>query len=282
MIKLLLFFIRFLVKLITLYNQSKSGPPVTNEPVDQLTPNPELEPESEVVEIEKVEPVVETKYRPKFEIIYLNDGQFVKEPPKVNQIYLHHTVGGTYQSTHNYWNNNLERVCTHFLIDRDGTIVQCIPWDGWGYHLYIAHENNKAPKKYKRKGSAYDKQSIGIELCNFGQLKPYGKNYKNVYNQTVRDSILQLDAPYKGYSVWESYTNDQLLSLEFLLLLMLEKFPILISGLKTDYSDIFDLNQRALDMKPGIFAHSSICTHKYDVYPHPGLIKMLNNLHTNL
>ena len=96
------------------------------------------------------------------------------------------------------------------------------------------------------------------------------------------NEVIYLDKPYKGYQIWESYTENQIKSLEVLLLILLEKYPILVKGLQTDYSDIFQLNERALQMEPGIFAHSSICTHKYDVYPHPALIEMLNQLHTKI
>ena len=71
-----------------------------------------------------------------------------------------------------------------------------------------------------------DKISIGIEICNWGQLtlKKDGKFY-NYVNREVTD-VIKLDKPFKGYSYWHNYTDSQITSLKALLLHLKGKYNI--------------------------------------------------------
>lgn len=206
---------------------------------------------------------------------YVQDSKF-----KVQQVYLHHTAGGSAESTINYWLSNKERISTHFIIDRDGTIYQCIPLEkAWGYHLYIASPGNKIDRKYKKLSSKYDAQSVGIELCSYGYVNFIDGKFVNYVGKLIHhDRVVKLDKPCKGYFYWEDYTESQVKALETLLLHLLQEYPILQQGLKEDYSNIDEIDINALEMKPGIYTHQNVRSDKFDVFPSPRLIKMLNSL----
>ena len=206
---------------------------------------------------------------------YVQDSDFTP-----NQIYLHHTAGGTAESTIRYWSSNKERVCTHFIIDRDGKTYQTIPLEkSWGFHLYVSSPGNKINRKFKIDSKKYDKQSIGIELCNYGYVTKFEDKFLNCYGKVINPKdVVKLDKPYQGYEYWEKYTDAQLNSLQHLLNFLLEQYPKIKSSLQKDHRNIFNINQNALNFVPGIYSHTSVRTDKFDCYPYPNLITMLNNL----
>lgn len=210
---------------------------------------------------------------------YVQDSKF-----KVQQVYLHHTAGGSAESTINYWLSNKERISTHFIIDRDGTIYQCIPLEkAWGYHLYIASPGNKIDRKYKKLSSKYDAQSVGIELCSYGYVNFIDGKFVNYVGKLIHhDRVVKLDKPCKGYFYWEDYTESQVKALETLLLHLLQEYPILQQGLKEDYSNIDEIDINALEMKPGIYTHQNVRSDKYDIFPSQRIIEMLNSLKANV
>lgn len=243
---------------------------VVTKPAPVLVPvNPNI-----VIPVEKgtVKPLLIEKFLPK--------NQYVNETTEKEGILYHHTVGGDTSSTYAYWAGNKEKVCTHYLIDRNGDIVQCIPLEHWGYHVYVASPGNRIPKDYKKLGSTYDKKLIGIEICNLGPVKLKDGIFYDLYNRAVpSDKVVKTDK-YKGYEYWEKYTDKQIESLEWLTLYLLERFPkIKNKGVRTDYSNFVEVQQSALEFKEAISFHTSYRTDKSDIYGNPDLIKMLNNLH---
>jgi len=253
------------------YEEIKNTPPVVE------VSKPEVKP---VIQ----EPVVTTALK----VIqnFLPPNQYVQDSKfKPNSICLHHTNGHSWQSTYNYWKSDAGvRVATHFLIDRDGSIIQCIPLDkAWGFHINISAKDNKIPIKYKNLGRKYDMQSIGIELCSMSQLVPYQGQFLDTYGKVFKGKVTKLDKPFRGFEYFESYTKEQIDALELLLLRLLNEYPKLKEGLYDNYENKFDINQDALEMKPGIFFHVSYRTGtKWDLYPHPDLIAMLNKLKSNV
>lgn len=252
--------------------------PVVQEPIEESIIVIDKPIEVPVEPVEKPKPIVVTPTKNLIITKFLDPKQYVHEKVKFNQIVLHHTAGGSAQSTIEYWNSTGERVGTHFTIDRDGTVYQTVPFDAWIYHLYVGSPSNKIDKKYRDIGSAYDRQSIGIELCNYGFLKPSNGKYLNYANGKVDTSkVTKLDKPYKGFLYWEDYTDEQIESLKYLLNYLLTLFPH-IPYEKNSFSSIFDINKKALDMVPGIYSHTSYRTDKFDIYPNTKIINLLNNL----
>jgi len=277
----------WLAQVLTPKEEPKSDLPViTNEDVyTEIKETPSVPTLPEVVK-EEIKTIIEP-VATKLNIIQklLPPNQYVQDSKfKVQQCVIHHTAGGSAESTYNYWNSSKDRVATHFLVDRDGTIYQCMPMEkSWGYHLYVASPGNKIDRNYKKLSSKYDAQSVGIELCNFGYVNFVNGKFVNYVGKLIHhDRITKLDTPYRGYSYWEDYTKEQVESLRLLLLHLIEEYPILSQGLIDDYSNIGEISKDALDMKPGIYGHGQYRTDKFDIFPSQRIIEMLNSLKPTL
>lgn len=213
--------------------------------------------------------------------IEFSTGQYLQEEHPKKQIYLHHTAGSADgEATFRYWGNNNERVATCVTIsgivkdkpELDGLIVQGFPSKHWAYHLGIPSE------VFATRGIPYqrlDKISIGIEICNWGQLTKEGNKFYNYVGREVpADQVCTLAAPYKGHLHWHNYTDKQIQSVKELLLHWKEKYNIPIAY----NEDIWAVTPRALKGEAGVFTHNSVRKDKTDAYPHPKLIEMLKSL----
>jgi hypothetical protein len=77
------------------------------------------------------------------------------------QIVLHHTVGGSAQSTFEYWQSNTDRIGVAYILDRDGTIYEVFDPHYWAWHLGLTSSNNRVANQ----------RSIGIEIASEGALR---------------------------------------------------------------------------------------------------------------
>ena len=199
---------------------------------------------------------------------------YFKEETKKKQIYLHHTAGsGDAEAVFKYWASTKDRVATCVAIGTNGLIAQGFSSKHWGYHLGLKQNI------FNAHGVPYqslDKLSIGIEICNWGYLKEVskGKFVNYVGREIPKKNVIKLDAPYKGFQYWHSYTKEQIESTKELLLYWNETY-----GIPLDYNeDIWAVSKRALAAEPGVYTHNSVRKDKTDVYPHPELIEMLKSL----
>lgn len=209
-------------------------------------------------------------------------GQFFAEEQPKKQIYLHHTAGnadpfGVFEG----WASNAERIATCVTIGgkpkagarwQDGEVVQGFSSKFWGYHLGLKESTfSRFNLPYK----SLDRISIGIEICNWGQLTTKnGKFYNYVNKEVPTDQVCELATPHRGYKYYHNYTDEQIGAVKELLQLWKQKYNIPL-----DYhADIWDLTPRALRGDSGVFTHNSVRADKVDVYPHPKLIEMLKTL----
>lgn len=273
---------KFLINIALVLLRHKSEQKQVNEEVYQEikeTPEPNKVEPLPLIQ----EPINQPKQMKEFKIIQklLPPSQYVQDSKfRPEMIILHHTAGASFDSSYRYWASTRERIATHFGIDRNGDTYQCIPLErAFGFHIYIASPGNKIDRKFKNLGQEYDRKSIGIELASYGWVEKYGDKFLNCYGKVIDpNKVIKLDKPYKGFEYWEAYTQEQLDSLENLLTYLLAQFPKIASNLKDDYSNIFSIDQDALNFVPGIYSHTSLRQDKYDCFPDPNLIKMLNNL----
>jgi N-acetyl-anhydromuramyl-L-alanine amidase AmpD len=203
--------------------------------------------------------------------------QYIKEEHPKKQIYLHHTAGNASgENVFKYWAGNKERVATCVSIsgpgDVDGLIVQGFSSKHWAFHLGLKEST------FNRFGVPYqslDKISIGIEICNWGQLTAKDGKFLNYVGKPVpEDQICILDKPFKGHKYFHNYSDAQIESTRKLLLLWKERY-----GIPLTYKEsIWDISKDALSGVPGVYTHNSVRTDKVDVYPHPKLIQMLKSL----
>ena len=108
--------------------------------------------------------------------MHFSTNDYCREMFPKKQIYLHHTAGNASAiNTAKYWQNNNSKVATSFVIagnvkstkEKDGDIIQCFSSKYWAYHLGLNSDTFRSMNIPYQK---LDTISIGIEICNWGQL----------------------------------------------------------------------------------------------------------------
>ena len=209
-------------------------------------------------------------------------GQFFAEENKKAQIFLHHTAGNPDPiNTFKFWESNPEKIATCVIVGgkpvagsvwEDGEVIQGYSSRYWAYHLGLKESTfTKFGIPYK----SLDRISIGIEICNWGQLTVKDGKYYNYVNRVVSpDEVIELETPFRGYKFYHAYTDAQIEAVKDLLVTWRDKYTIPI-----DYhSDIFEVNARALKGDPGVFTHCSVRYDKNDISPQPKMVEMLKSL----
>lgn len=203
--------------------------------------------------------------------------QYLQEETPKKQIYLHHTAGrANGVNTFKYWASTPERVATCVCISGpgavDGQIVQGYSSKFWAYHLGI---KQSVFTSHRIPFTNLDKISIGIEICNWGQLSFKDGKYINYVGGEVPEAdVIKLDKPYKGWQYFHNYSDAQIESTRQLLVLWNQRYNI---PLKYN-EDIWQVTPRALRGEAGVYTHNSVRRDKVDIYPHPKLIEMLKSL----
>ena len=82
----------------------------------------------------------------------------------VSTIVLHHTAGGTAQSTIEHLARPLTFASYHYIVDRDGTVYKCVPTTAKAWHCGVSN----GPQ-----GRDVNQYSIGIALANKGDGEDY-------------------------------------------------------------------------------------------------------------
>ncbi|HEY9857191.1 MAG TPA: N-acetylmuramoyl-L-alanine amidase [Stenomitos sp.] len=90
----------------------------------------------------------------------------------ISSIVLHHTAsGGTAQDTGRYFQNSASQVSSHYIVGKDGTIVQSVPDGKRAWHAGVS--------SFQGRGDVND-FSLGIEIVNKGDGKdPYTASQYN-------------------------------------------------------------------------------------------------------
>ncbi len=212
---------------------------------------------------------------------FLPNGEYKVGPTKKEYLFLHHTAGwhNPYNQIDQWGNDSRGTICTEFLIGGqsvkgnenkyDGKILQAIPTGGYGWHL-------------GKNGSQYmHSHSIGVEVCNFGQLTN-NKTYAGT--NVVEEQIVKLSKPFRGYSEWHKYSDEQIKSIEKLIKFLAERDNIqvrdgLVSEIKKNGVEGFEFNEEAYYGKvKGMWTHTNTRKDKFDMFPQQELIDMLLSL----
>ena len=188
----------------------------------------------------------------------LLDNQYYHKAQDKKRIVLHHTAGGTATSSINWWNEKLDHVCTPYLIDRDGTILEVFPPEYWAYALGI-----NSPWA--------EKKSIQIELCSFGGLI----NHEGQLYRKIGDRLFLFDGPHvryekehRGYLFFERYTAEQIQSLLFLLDHLANRFSL-------EIGDVEKFWWYDKESKKTLISHTTVRKDKSDIHPQPDLIQAI-------
>jgi N-acetyl-anhydromuramyl-L-alanine amidase AmpD len=196
----------------------------------------------------------------------LDENQYYSEKCDKKQIVLHHTVSGPKaESVMQYWNSTKERVGTAFIIDGYGKIHQCFSSAHWAHHLGTHYPNN----------TLLNKQSIAIEICNWGALKRKGNRYYSAFNKEVPAyEVIDYGISYRGSRYFHRYKKEQLETLKLLLEYLCDRYLIP----KKYNSDMWDISSRAIKGDSGIYTHVSYRKDKSDCHLQLEFIKMLRGL----
>lgn len=208
--------------------------------------------------------------------------QYIAEEQPKKQIYIHHTAGNADPfAVFTSWAGNQERIATCVTIGGmpkqnsnwiDGEVVQGFSSKYWAYHLGLKESTFQ---KFNVPYRSLDKISIGIEICNWGQLTTRNGKFYNYVNKEVQASeVCELENPHRGFKYYHNYTDAQISAVKDLLVMWNQKYNIPLSY----YADIWDVTPRALRGESGVFTHNSVRYDKVDVYPHPKLVAMLQSL----
>ena len=227
---------------------------------------------------------------------FLPKGQYKEGPVEKEYLFLHHTAGwdNPYKTIRNWGNDNRGEVATEFVIggqsvrgenQYDGEIVRCIPNEGYAWHL-------------GKNGSQHmHVHSVGVEVCNFGNLTKGGYKRKGVWIDKDEDKyytwagvevndeqVVILDNPFRGYDAWHRYSDRQIESLRELILFISKRDGIdickgLVEELTKKGRDAFEFNEDAYYGRvKGMWTHTNTRTDKFDMFPQPELIEMLLSL----
>ena len=217
----------------------------------------------------------------KIKQVPLNESQYIKEVAEKKQIVLHHTAGNSAgDRTIQNWNgDDRGRIATCVTISGpgknsvDGEICQAFSSKHWAYHLGVKQEVFRA---HKLPHYPVDKHSIGIEICNWGQLEKRGdKFYTYVDREVPKEAVTELATPYKGHKYFHRYSDAQIESVRDLLLYWRDTYKI---DLTFNYDQMFTVNAKALRGENGLYSHNSYRKDKVDIYPCPRMITMLKTL----
>jgi len=207
--------------------------------------------------------------------------QYLAEETPKKQIYIHHTAGNANPfAVFTGWASNPERIATCVSVGgkpgsgnwQDGEVVQGFSSKFWAYHLGLKEATFD---KFNLPYRSLDKNSIGIEICSWGQLTLKNGKFYNYINKIVpADEVCELETPHRGYKYYHNYTDAQIEAVKDLLILWKDRYQIPL----TYHQDIWDVTPRALKGEAGVFTHNSVRFDKVDVYPHPKLVTMLKSL----
>ena len=139
----------------------------------------------------------------------LEPDQYKPDVEEKSLIVLHHTVGGSAESTYRWWVDDVRPIGTAYIVARDGTVYEVFPPKQWAWHLGIKSEET-------------ERRSIGIELASEGALrmKPRGggkvlyafklKRRLGVAATLLAEGrVVRLERPWRGFRWFDAYDEKQ-------------------------------------------------------------------------
>lgn len=134
---------------------------------------------------------------------FIRPGQYVADEVEKSLIVLHHTVGGSADSTLDWWNTDKDRVATALIVDRDGTIIRAFPEECYAWHLGqgVATET--------------ERRSIGIEMASEGGLTLRGDalyafdGRKRFCHVSQTDKYFDAGRLFRGFRYFDVYDRAQ-------------------------------------------------------------------------
>lgn len=219
---------------------------------------------------------------------FLPESEYIGEEVAKQTIVIHHTAGPSLRSAIDWWKSDPRRVATHYIIDRNGEIVQVLPEKCWAYQ-------GLAPKGASREHiRRLEAQAVGIELVAWGKLDEFGKTWTGAI--VPKDRIATLIPNWRGEQWFERYTDEQLRALGWLIKEIAKRNRIVLltdetareivrRGTKEDKFTrefirqyFFSVSKRACEGAMGLWGHCSYTDAKTDPFPQYELVSLLFSL----
>ncbi|GIW23184.1 MAG: hypothetical protein KatS3mg068_2191 [Candidatus Sericytochromatia bacterium] len=126
--------------------------------------------------------------KPEFIVIDSPNRSERPQDTKISAIVLHHTATtANAKEVGNFFANPQSKVSSHYIVDRTGYIVQCVPDDKVAWHAGKSHFNGM---------DNVNNFSIGIEICNVGNsIEPYPDLQYDGVIRLVAYLVKQYDIP---------------------------------------------------------------------------------------
>jgi hypothetical protein len=232
---------------------------------------------------------------------FLPKGEYFAGPTPKSWLYLHHTAGwnNPFNTISNWGRDKRGAVATEFVLggqkitnndtENDGVLVKAFPTGGYGWHLGTGN-------------NLMHRNSVGIEVCNFGQLTKGGffkmvngkrtwikgkddSFYTYVGTEANSDQVVELDKEFRGFKFWHKYSDKQIEVLRDWILYIAERDNIdvrkgLVELIKEkgahEAFDFFDI--KYVTNNPGLWNHTNVRKDKFDMFPQQELVDMLLSL----
>ena len=145
----------------------------------------------------------------------------------IRGVVIHYTNGSSH-SAWSWWQNQYPGTSAHYIINRDGSIIQSVPEIYAAYHIgcYWSDEfcGNCPDELCSNEGYFYDPEetTIAIELENAGPVFPEDGWYTDIFHNPIpKDADIFLydgsDPLYHASRYYEAFSEMQLITLEKLL-----------------------------------------------------------------
>jgi N-acetylmuramoyl-L-alanine amidase len=157
-----------------------------------------------------------------------------RKASKITAIICHYTAGGSLSGTVNWFQNPASKVSSHYVVGKDGKVVQMVPLDQAAWH---AGTSTLAGVE------GVNQFSIGIEIVNWGKLTKRDSRFYTYNGQEYHGpEAIKAEGAY-----WEPYTDEQYKALARLASALIAKYPIQhITG----HSDVATPKGRKIDPGP--------------------------------
>lgn len=165
----------------------------------------------------------------------LNNDEYYQQVFKKDTIVIHHTAGSHHPEwTIQSWEHDRNRyggslpVATAYVIGGSSTSAKDTQFNGkvyrcfddiyWAHHIGMTSTNN----------SILNRKSVAIEICNWGclTLGRDGQFYNYVSRVVPQEQVYKLDVPFRGFTYYHKYTDEQIEALRLLLLDLCTKHGI--------------------------------------------------------
>jgi N-acetylmuramoyl-L-alanine amidase len=156
-----------------------------------------------------------------------------------DSVVIHYTAQTSTDGAVRSLSDPKRKVSAHFVIGRDGLIIQMVPLNRQAWHAGRSSYHGRV---------GYNKYSIGIELVNAGPLVcDNDNNYRTWYKSKIPNDQVEFG---RGYH-WHSYTKEQIDACWDLCDLLLDTYGIkeilgheeISPGRKTDPGPAFPLDK---------------------------------------